>query len=199
MLDVSNVFYINLEHRHDRNRECQQELNKLNTPYERFNAIKHEKGYIGCTMSHIKVLEMAIERNLENYAVFEDDIVITQPEYLIREINAFIKSDTQFDVFIICPRLENFVQTKNKNIKKVLTALTTTAYIVNKHYYAKLLDNFKSGLDGLLNNKPRNRYAIDTHWVFLQRKDNWYCLSKRIGKQRAGYSDNSNRYEDYGC
>ena len=51
---IENVFYINLETRKDRKKQVEQELNALGWKYERFNAIRHTNGRIGCSMSHLK-------------------------------------------------------------------------------------------------------------------------------------------------
>ena len=44
----------------------------------RFEAIKHKKGYIGCLMSHIECLNIAIENNWNNVLIVEDDINYTE-------------------------------------------------------------------------------------------------------------------------
>ena len=43
------------------------------------------------------------------------------------------------------------------------------------------------------------KYANDVCWKILQKTDKWVCTKTRIGKQRAGYSDNSRKYVDYNC
>ena len=51
------VYYINLEHRIDRKDECEKELDNVNIIYERFNAIKHDIGIIGCGLSGVVCAE----------------------------------------------------------------------------------------------------------------------------------------------
>ena len=62
---LKNTLFINLEHRKDRLIHVTNELKKLGVNSERFNAVKTAVGAIGCTMSHIKCLEIAKERNNE--------------------------------------------------------------------------------------------------------------------------------------
>ena len=61
---LKHTIFINLEHRKDRLEHVLVELKKINiNAPERFNAIKTANGAVGCSMSHIKCLELAKERN----------------------------------------------------------------------------------------------------------------------------------------
>ena len=71
---LQNTFYINLEHRTYRLEHVKNELKKIGVEGERFNAIKTKSGAIGCTLSHIKCLEIAKERKYEEVFICEDDI-----------------------------------------------------------------------------------------------------------------------------
>jgi thiol:disulfide interchange protein DsbD len=55
------VYYINLKHRLDRKEQIEKELNNFHIKYERFDAIRHNIGIIGCGLSHLAVLEKAKE------------------------------------------------------------------------------------------------------------------------------------------
>ena len=57
-MDKIPILYINLELRKDRNKEIIDELNKFNLTGERVDAIKHDDGYIGVALSHIKCLDI---------------------------------------------------------------------------------------------------------------------------------------------
>ena len=78
---LQNTLYINLEHRVDRKEHVTKELEKIGVKGERFNAIKTKNGAIGCTLSHIKCLEIAKERNYEEVFICEDDITFTNLTY----------------------------------------------------------------------------------------------------------------------
>jgi hypothetical protein len=91
---LENVYYINLESRTDRKDLVEKELKQLGWKYERFNAVRLKDGRAGCSMSHLKILEMAKEKNLEYVVVIEDDIQFTKPaQYnsMLLEFNRFIK------------------------------------------------------------------------------------------------------------
>ena len=80
MEKVDQIYYINLEHRTDRKEHIENEIKKIDPNLKkttRIEAIKHKQGGIGCGMSHIKVLEDAIEKNYHNIIVLEDDFKFT--------------------------------------------------------------------------------------------------------------------------
>ena len=77
-LPISLALYINLENRLDRKEHIEKELEILDIPYERFNAIKiPEFGALGCSLSHIECLKYAINNNLDNILILEDDFQLT--------------------------------------------------------------------------------------------------------------------------
>ena len=66
---LKNVFYINLEKRKDRKEKIENQLNSLGWEYERFDAISHENGAIGCSLSHLQVLLRAKRDDLDYVVV----------------------------------------------------------------------------------------------------------------------------------
>ena len=73
-----NVIYINLDKRTDRNEQILGELKYFTTRYNRLSATQNQKGYLGCSMSHIRSLEYAINNNLDNMIVLEDDFTFVR-------------------------------------------------------------------------------------------------------------------------
>ena len=69
---------------------------------------------------------------------------------------------------------------------------------MKKHYYDKLLANFREGLQGLIK-EPENKqqYAIDMYWNRIQRFDKWFLIIPLSVVQLEGYSDVENRNVDY--
>ena len=85
---VYHIYYINLKQREDRKRELLIQLKKLdkipNTKFviERIDAVKHQKGGIGCGESHIKALKKAKNNNLEQVIIIEYDTDIKTGEIM---------------------------------------------------------------------------------------------------------------------
>ena len=72
---VEHVVYINLDHRTDRLEQVTAELAPYFPPEKvtRFSAIQLDRGALGCTLSHIAVLELAKAKGWKNVLVLEDD------------------------------------------------------------------------------------------------------------------------------
>jgi len=87
---LKNTLYINLEHRTDRLEHVKIELSKLGIDGERVNAVKSKIGAIGCTLSHIRCLEIAKQRDYEYVFICEDDIQFLNPE-LFKISNTYLK------------------------------------------------------------------------------------------------------------
>jgi glycosyl transferase family 25 len=197
--DITHAFYINLEHRTDRKEYVEEELKKIGITANRFNAIKMENGAIGCSMSHLKILQNAQQNNLDHVLIVEDDITFLNPELFKSQINKFFKiHNNNWDVILLggnnMPPYENIDDT----CIKVSRCQTTTGYLVNKHYIKALLQNIKMGLTHLLN-KPneKNKFAIDKFWFVLQSSSKWYLITPLTVVQREDYSDIEKKLTNY--
>lgn len=186
-----NTLFINLESRKDRLEHVLSEFKKINIQSERVDAIKMASGAIGCTMSHIKCLELAKERNYENVFVCEDDITFLKPELLMENITKFHNNkEINWDILIIsgnnCPPYQKI----NEYSSRIFNCQTTTGYIVKRDMYDVMIDNFKTGLSLLLKNPTKKReYAIDMYWKRLQLQYFWYIITPLTTIQYENYSD----------
>jgi glycosyl transferase family 25 len=194
---LNNVYYINLEKRTDKNEDIKKILEPICNNYTRFNAIEKEKGYIGCSMSHLAVLNIAIEKDHDYVVICEDDFQVVNNKYLLKNIN-LLMSNFDWDVILLCSYNSDYVNTKYENIKIITSAQTTTAYIVNKKYYKTLQNNFKEGVLNLIKTDRKTEYAIDIYWKQLQGKNKWYGIYPSYCYQKAGYSDIEKRNVRYG-
>jgi len=187
---LKNTYVINLESRKDRLQHVINEFNKLNVIPKRFNAIKTGSGAIGCTLSHIKCLEIAIEKGLENIFICEDDITFLNSELFLNNLNKFNKKIKDWDVLIIGGNVVKPYREIDNCCLRIVNCQTTTGYIVNKQYYKVLLQNFREGVKQLIQNPNLiKKYAIDIYWKFLQIKDKWYMIYPLTVTQYENYSD----------
>lgn len=197
--DIKNVFYINLEHRTDRKEHVEKELDKLGIIGKRFNAIKMKNGAIGCSMSHLKILEDAKKNKLDHVLIIEDDITFLDAELFKNQINRFLElHGNNWDVILFggnnIPPYEKIDDT----CVKVSHCQTTTGYLVNGHYINILATNIKMGLTHLLH-KPdeKSKYAIDRFWFVLQSASKWYLITPLTVVQREDYSDIEQKVTNY--
>ena len=94
LTDIKNIFYINLEHRTDRKEHIESQLKSVGlTQFERFNAVKLANGRIGCSMSHLRCLQTAKDRNYEHLLICEDDTTFLNPALFINQINTLLKKN----------------------------------------------------------------------------------------------------------
>ncbi len=202
---LENVYYINLEERVDRKVLVETELKKMKWKYERFNAIKHERGALGCSLSHLAIVEMAKEKDLDYVVILEDDIQFLQPEKynkMLIDFRNFVESNSlDYDVLLIATNILDKVRGVipiNNYIYRVGASYSATGYIVKKHYYDKIIANYKEGIRLLIENPTvAGKYEIDVYWIKLQMADKWLVIYPRTVNQRESYSDIIKCVADY--
>ena len=195
---LQNCLFINLDHRTDRLMNVHTEMEKMGINGERFKAIKTKDGAVGCSMSHIKCLEIAKERNWEHVFICEDDILFTNKELFVDSITKFNDNIKDWDVLLVSGNNAPPYKEVSEYCIKIQNCRAATGYVVKKHYYDKLLANFREGLHGLIK-EPENKqqYAIDMYWNRIQRFDKWFLIIPLSVVQKEGYSDIENRNVDY--
>jgi len=191
------IFYINLDHRKDRKEKLLKQLKKLDVKQEKIIRIPAIldllNGQRGCALSHIKALDLAIEKNLKNILILEDDCEFVQPKFSINSlIKYFFQNIQKWDVFFLGSDIAQFEKTKYEKINRILKSYLAHAYAVNRHYMETLKKCFEESYFLLKKEVFFNQkfdFAIDKHWNYLQKKDKWYMLNSLIAKQSMSYSD----------
>lgn len=201
MNTIKHSFYINLESRPDRKTWCEGQLKLVGIKSTRFNAIKLPNGAIGCSMSHLKCLQMAKEQGWDHLLIVEDDIEFTNPQLFKSQFEKFLMNTPkkEWDVVIIAGNNMPPYEITADYCVKVTRCQTTTSYMVNGHYFDTLIANIKEGIQ-LLMKEPHNHriYAIDKYWFRLQEKDDWFLITPLTVTQRQDYSDIEQRVTNYG-
>ena len=198
---IDQVVYINLDHRKDRREQIEKELLKIPCQnIQRFSAIKHAYGDLGCSKSHIEVLKLAIQSGWKNVLVLEDDMVFRETKW-----DLLSEKMSSYDCIVIGGMLPVY----DKKSLKLTRCYGTGAYIVNSSYYRTLLSNFEEGAKKLeLNYYPKKQffwnipvvkyipeYTLDQYWNSLQEKDNWFLVQMMYSP--PSYSDITDYIEDY--
>lgn len=194
----SKYYYINLDHRSDRNQFMVDQFKKFQiSNYERIHGIKENFGHIGCSKSHILAIKKFIDSKEDICFILEDDFefIIDQKTYNDL-LDKLYLSHINWNMVLLAanvlqaPGFNNFLRT-------CLNAQTTAGYMINKKFATTLLKNYEDGLDLLIRTK-NTKYCIDQYWKKLQNKNNnWYIFTPKCGKQMAGFSDIENRRVDY--
>ena len=197
-MKLENVYYINLSSRIDRKNHIKKQLKNLGWKGKRVEAVEVKDGRVGCTLSHIKCLKMAIEKKLEYIVILEDDIEFLNPSIFLENFHNCLNTLSNWDVILIAGNNSGHYTRINDSCVKIVNTQTTTGYIVKNHYFPVLLENIKEGLNFLLKNpKLHIKYAIDKYWFSLQEKDNWYLITPLTVCQLQGYSDIEKKETNY--
>lgn len=196
---IDKIYFINLESRKDRKESIINEIKKIDPELKktlRIEATFHEKGHIGCGMSHVKTLEHAIENNYENIVILEDDFVFTSNvDEIKKKINYIITKKKDYNICLLagnifrCRKIDTI-------ISSCINVQTTSGYLINKRFFSLLKEVFSYAVNGLINNKDPKQYSIDIMWKKLQ-DDNFYIFNPKLGKQKESYSDIEKRIVNY--
>jgi len=197
--DIKHALYINLESRPDRKAHVEQQFDALGIKCERFNAVKLLNGALGCTMSHLKCLEMAKQNGWPHLLIVEDDILFTNPSLFTNQFNYFLSRHETFDVVLIAGNNVPPYIPVDDSCVKVAKCQTTTGYLVQAHYFDTLIQNYREGMTNLMKYPDNHRFfAIDKYWFKLQERDNWYLIVPLTVIQREDYSDIEKKNTNYG-
>jgi GR25 family glycosyltransferase involved in LPS biosynthesis len=195
---IDGVFYINLDHRTDRKEEIEEELNKVDLPFERIPGTRTSPGIIGCGYSHLAALKEARARGYSNVLIFEDDFhFLVDKETLNNQLNVFYKSKTDYDVLFLsynCLHTEQL----NEIVSRTKDVQTASGYIVNQRFYDKLIENLEQNYTLLETTGAHWLHLNDQCWKSLQKDNMFLHFNIRIGKQRPSFSDLSSQFGDYG-
>lgn len=196
--DIKYAFYINLESRPDRKTHVESQFSILNIPITRFNAVRLSNGAVGCSMSHLKCLQVAKENSWPHVLICEDDIKFLDPIVFTNQLNGFLENNNNWDVLLLAGNNMPPYDKNDQYSVQVRQCQTTTGYIVKASYYDKLIQNVKEGIQ-LLMREPNRRtfFAIDRYWFKLQEEDNWFLIVPLTVVQRADYSDIERRITNF--
>jgi hypothetical protein len=205
---IDAIFYINLEHRTDRNSHILAEIKKIDPTLKkthRFDAIYiPSNGALGATLSHTGILKKCLEHPEWNHiAIFEDDFtfVSNNSELISNNLLNIINSVDNADMILLAYGIVDFKKqkTSNSNILKVFSVQTASGYIINKNYIQILLDNFIFSGEQLKLFGKKHEYCLDQYWKRLMPSGKWYTTRERLGYQYANWSDIENQFNDYKC
>ena len=193
-----NGYYINLEHRKDRNKHFIDNIKKYDffSEIKRYEAVYNKDcGAIGCVKSHINVLELCLQQNDNYYLIMEDDFSIFHEKNLRKFIDSFTNiKNKNWDVITLTPCGDTINCDTIKDYCRIKNNLATSGYIIKKDKINILLDSFKESLKLLIETGDVKRYILDRHWFKIQDKIKFYYFKELFGTQLNGFSDIKNDY-----
>lgn len=186
---IDVVYYINLATATDRREEIERELLKVLpdlSKVRRIEAVRHELGSLGCSLSHIKALEHFIASGLETCLVLEDDFTFKLSKVETFDLmNRFASLNIRYDVLLLGCDMKSHEESSVDFLLRTRKANSTASYIVGSKYAPKLLENFRGGATKVAEAGKRvAKYALDMYWHRLMANDRWYTFAPIIGHQR---------------
>ena len=171
------------------------EMAKLDVNAVRFAAIENDYGPMGCMLSHIAVLKEARDKGLKRVLIFEDDF---QSLVSREEFHGTLAATPPCDVLMLS---YNLIKSEPLNdvVCRVLEAQTASGYIVYESMYDRLIACYEYHAPLLDSTREHWIHVNDQCWKPLQLNSLWLATNVRLGKQRAGFSDNAGCVVDYGC
>ncbi len=209
---IDKIYYINLDHRTDRKEQFENQITThfkdsiLESRIERFPAIKHEQGLLGCSMSHLEVIKKDRQTDAKYILVFEDDFefLVSREEFLsnLKQLFQQVETETSsldFKVVMLAYNANNRFEIENNDLLDSTSDVQSCAgYLVNSKYFDELITCWEEGVKMYQETGKDWIYCCDQYWKKLQ-KEKWFLFKTRIGKQRAGFSDCGLKYVDYNC
>jgi len=201
------ILYINLAHRTDRNEHILHEIKKIckdESKIHRIDAVKKDPGALGCSLSHINVLQCVLDQHpsWNKILVLEDDFTFFSNDGdEIEKAIRLLSNYENLDVGLLSHGDDKFQcdDTDIDTIKKVKYSQTTSSYIITRKYMPTLLQNMRESASDMIHNGKRHHNCLDIHWTILQPHANWLCLHPPIGYQYDNYSDIEQRVVCYKC
>jgi len=206
-----SVYYINLAHRTDRRLEIEGELRAVFENLERVEAVNGAtlgnidatiSGSLGCSLSHLEALRRGKASGAELIFIFEDDFCWEIPILEVKEkLERLAKTD--FNVIALSYHLPavKISAVAHGDLGLACEIQTTAGYVVRRDFLDNLVGNLHDGIKHLLATGDKGRFSCDQHWKALQSacgETKFFASIPRLGAQRHGQSDITNREEAYG-
>lgn len=188
------AFCINLDKRKDKWRQSKKEFNKVGIKVERVSAIDGfleeetsiRPGELGCLKSHLKVFEIAKERNLDSFLMLEDDV-------------EFIENfNERFE--IIEPQIPNYTMLYlglnphtgsrhevTPNVYRIMGACPAHCIVFKKDCFDDIIEDLKNPV----------LYPVDVVYGQRQIKHLSYAIRPSLTWQRKSFSDINQESVDY--
>lgn len=198
-----NIFCINLDRRPDRWEDSLIEFSKNNIEVERVSAvdgalitskgelnqknkrIKPEE--IGCSLSHLKVLKLIVERDYKKAMILEDDVIFRD------DISTFFNANyhlipEDYDMVSLCSSYIVKPVTINSVIVKNMGSYTSGSYMITKEFAKICIQKIE---------EMYLRRAVDVVYSILQPDHSCYSFNPNIAWQRGNHSDIQGKFMDY--
>ena len=189
-------FVLNLEKRTDRLEHIKKEMSYIGWDYELFKAID-TNSHLGCTLSHIAVIDIAIERGYDSIMIIEDDCTfMPYSKSFVDKLEKEIQN-IGFGILNLSPTHNRPVQISKES--KLLIVITNFPPKEERHrgvfatnmiiYHSSTYNDVKK----IIHDNLQGYYPIDEYiYLNVYSKKQSYCPILPISIQKSDFSDVTN-------
>ncbi len=194
------VMFINLKDRVDRLESVLSQFARLGLDNVlRFDAVAHEIGILGCTLSHAEVMNVGAKGDTPLMMVCEDDLEFLAEREAIEEVVSEFARNPNLDVLCLAYNLGAKPHTVSELLAITNDTQTAACYVVKVHAREPLRRAFQRGADLLAKGVPAWAGANDVVWKKLQRGRLIFAIPNvPLARQKPSYSDVEGKWVDYG-
>jgi hypothetical protein len=192
---IDKFLYINLDKRDDRRAHIESVLlTKLRIPgekVERIPAIIDTPGWKGCTRSHLRAIQLAIQSGYEYVCIFEDDFDVLDIDKFTHELEKAwrLLVVRGFDVIMLAMTPVILKRQQTDPLYKIQNSLAMPGYIVSRPYLTRL--------ESIYTRAIREHKQLDLLTQQDQSTSNWYGFFPPLARQLPSFSDIEDRETDY--
>ena len=192
-------FCINLEARQDRRRLVSKSLTSVGlTRVARFEALPNALGILGCTKSHIAVLEQAKSAGNSLTLVCEDDVEFVRSQGELEAIVSEFEQHPGLDVLCLAYRLRAPRLPISQALAVANNIQTASCYMVKFEALDVILKSLKESEQMLEAGVSPRTAANDIHWKKYQTQGLFFAIPRRrVARQRPSFSDIAQRFKNY--
>ncbi len=204
---IDHVYYINLDHRIDRNLLMKKELEMMKidpNKVTRVSAIRTKGfGILGCGLTHKFILEQFLMSPYRNCLILEDDFKFLYQSEIVEEcIEKVFKNNVDFDIIMLSGNVFLSEVSPWSFLRRVIDAQTTSGYLISKKFASVLLQSFSESTSLLEDHYKRTKtkkyeFCLDIYWKKLQPYSKWFIINPKLGFQRESFSDIENKVTNY--
>ena len=181
------VVVINLDKRTDRMEEFDRQAKEIGLEYIRYSAVEAIPQELrptdACRLSHLQVLQDAVNDGVQRLFVFEDDAQFV-PDF-DRQLNLFLsKIHPKWDMLYLGAWIHKSEPVAD-GVVRLLDSYSAHAYGINTEFMELALSCVKH------RNQP-----VDIALSMLHPRINAYCAKPALVGQSPGYSDIEKEYRD---
>lgn len=197
--EIGAMYYINLNHRTDRNKQFLDWMKSTGVSSSKLHRIEAiyapgPKAYLACIASHLKALETFMLSGQNVCIIYEDDHIPLDETTYWSQVQKIFTEQVPFDCIVLSNTILEAKPTQWPFLVHPSRCYTASGYIITRAFAPTLIETWKTGIrlameEHARTGKKADQYMNDVYWETIMPNHKFYVYTPRIGKQSDGYSD----------